>query len=385
MAAESWFDSFPERRGTDSEKWADVPAGVIPMFVADMDFRSPQCVIDALRERTEHGMYGYSMVPDSFYDAFISWERRIHGCTVAREEILLSAGVITGLQWSMKALTPEKGALIFHPSYPPFMGVPKALGKPLFTLEMEARDGKWAVDFDAFERLAAGGEIDAFILCNPHNPTGRSWTREELTRMLSICKAHGITVYSDEIHGDIVMPGEEFVSVLSLPAEIAGEAVVLTAPSKTFNLPGLQTSCIVVRSAEKREKIAALMGNNHIPGPTFMGITAATAAYRDGEEWMREMNRYVSGNFDLMTEFFARKLPQVSFIRPQATYLAWLDFRAAGLSSEELDRRLIEAGVRLGKGTNYGEKAGEGYMRLTAACPRSLLSEALSRIEKALS
>ena len=174
MAADSWFDSFPERRGTDSEKWADVPAGVIPMFVADMDFRSPQCVIDALRERTEHGMYGYSMVPDSFYDAFISWERRIHGCTVAREEILLSAGVITGLQWSMKALTPEKGALIFHPSYPPFMGVPKALGKPLFTLEMEARDGKWTVDFDAFERLAAGGEIDAFILCNPHNPTGRS-------------------------------------------------------------------------------------------------------------------------------------------------------------------------------------------------------------------
>ncbi len=384
MTTASWFDSFPERRGTDSEKWAHVPENVIPMFVADMDFRSPQCVIDALRERAEHGMYGYSMVPGSFYDAFAAWEERVHGCHVAREEILLSAGVITGLQWSMKALTPEKGVLIFHPSYPPFMSVPENLGKPLFSIEMEARDGAWTVDFDAFEKIAAGGEVDAFILCNPHNPTGRVWSREELTRMLSICHAHGITVYSDEIHGDIIMPGEEFVSVLSLPEELSGEAVVLTAPSKTFNLPGLQTSCIVVRSSEKRQKIAALMRKNHIPGPTFMGITAATAAYREGEEWMREMNRYVSGNFDLMTEFFARKLPQVSFIRPQATYLAWLDFRRTGLNADELDRRLVQAGVQLGKGTNFGKKAGEGYMRLTAACPRRLLSEALERIRTAL-
>lgn len=329
-------------------------------------------------------MYGYSMVPDSFYDAFIRWEDRIHGCTVAREEILLSAGVITGLQWSVKALTPEKGALIFHPSYSPFMGVSRNLGKPISILEMEARDGAWTVDFDAFEAIAASGEVDTFILCNPHNPTGRSWSREELVRMFTICNAHGITVYSDEIHGDIIMPGETFTSVLALPEEIAGGAVVLTAPSKTFNLPGLQTSCIVVRSAEKRQKIAALMGQNHIPGPTFMGITAATAAYREGEEWMREMNRYVSGNFDLMTEFFARKLPQVSFIRPQATYLAWLDFRKTGMTSDELDKRLVEAGVQLGKGTGYGEKAGEGYMRLTAACPRSLLSEALERIRRAL-
>lgn len=385
MENSCWFDSFPERKGTCCDKWDHVKEGAIPMFVADMDFRSPQCVIDALVRRAQHGVYGYSFAGDEFYQAFCDWEKKVHHCTVSRDEILLSAGVITGLQWAMKAITPDSGAMIMLPSYPPFMSVPQNLGKPLHTISMDCSTGTWEIDFDRFEELAAHEDINAFILCNPHNPTGRLWTKEEICRMLSICNKYHVMVYSDEIHGDIIMPGQTFTSVLELPEEIAGNAVVLTAPSKTFNLPGLQTSCIVIRNAENRKKVAELMASNHLPGPTFMGITAATAAYQDGESWMREMNAYVAENFSVMENFFAENLPQISFIRPQATYLAWLDFRKTGLSSAEINKRLLDSGVSLGLGTNFGAEDGEGFMRLTAACPRKLLLDALERIQKALS
>ncbi|MGI5894106.1 MAG: MalY/PatB family protein [Candidatus Merdivicinus sp.] len=383
MEHTEWFDSFPDRHGTSSSKWDECSADTIPMFVADMDFRSPQCVIDALIRRAEHGVFGYSFAGDDFYKAFCEWEERIHGCSVSKEEILLSPGVITGLQWSIQAITPQDGAMIMLPSYPPFMSVPRNLDKPLYPVTLCSDSGKWLFNWEEFETMAARPDVNTFILCNPHNPTGRMWTREELCQMLTICRQHQVTVFSDEIHGDIIMPGGEFVSVLSLPPEIAGDAVVLTAPSKTFNLPGLQTSCIVVRNPEMRKKIADLMGKNRIPSPTFMGITAATAAYQHGEEWMREMNAYVAENFRVMEEFFARELPEISFVRPQATYLAWLDCRKTGLSCEELNQRLLDAGVSLGVGTGFGKDAGEGFMRLTAACPRSLLLEALCRIKKA--
>ena len=273
------FDSFPERRGTCSAKWDGMAEGVIPMQVADMDFRSPQCVIDALKARADHGMFGYSFAGDAFFEAACGWQARVHGCTVNKEEILPAAGVITGLQWAMKALTPEGGCVILLPSYPPFMSVPENLSKPLHPVTMPNQNGRWELPLEALERELSREDVNAFILCNPHNPTGRIWTREELCSMLSLCKKHGVTVYSDEIHGDIILPGEEFVSVLSLPEELAGEAVVLNAPSKTFNLPGLQTSCMIVRNPAQRKKIAELMGRNHVPGPDIMGFAAATAAY----------------------------------------------------------------------------------------------------------
>ena len=378
------FDSFPERRGTCSAKWDGMAEGVIPMQVADMDFRSPQCVIDALKARADHGMFGYSFAGDAFFETACGWQARVHGCTVNKEEILPAAGVITGLQWAMKAQTPEGGCVILLPSYPPFMSVPENLSKPLHPVTMPNQNGRWELPLEALERELSREDVNAFILCNPHNPTGRIWTREELCSMLSLCKKHGVTVYSDEIHGDIILPGEEFVSVLSLPEELAGEAVVLNAPSKTFNLPGLQTSCMIVRNPAQRKKIAELMGKNHVPGPDIMGFAAATAAYTGGEEWLREMVRYVAGNLDVMADFFARELPEISFIRPQATYLAWLDCRKTGLSCKELHEKFLSAGVSLGVGTNFGETAGEGFMRLTAACPRALLTEALRRMKKAL-
>lgn len=378
------FDTFPCRRNTSCSKWDTIPEGSIPLFVADMDFRSPQCVVDALVKRAEHGCFGYSFPGDDFFEAVCGWQKRVHGCTVTKEEIIPVPGVITGLQWSIKALTPEGGCVIMLPSYPPFMSVPKNLDKPLYTVTLTGDNGCWELDMAALEKELAREDVNTFILCNPHNPTGRVWTRDELCQMLTLCNQYGVTLYSDEIHSDIVMPGETFTSVLSLPADLAGHAVVLNAPSKTFNLPGLQTSCIMVRDAEQRKKISQMLGRNHVPGPSFMGITAATAAYNGGEEWMREMNQYVAGNFDAMTEFFAKELPAISFIRPQATYLVWLDCRKTELSSKELDEKFRAAGVILGLGTNFGETAGEGFMRFTAACPRELLMEALKRMKQAL-
>lgn len=379
------FDTFPDRKGTCSSKWSGLRSETeIPMFVADMDFLSPDCVVEALKKRADHGMFGYTYVGEDFYQTFCEWEKEIHGCEVKTEEILPTAGVITGLQWSMQALTGKGGALVMLPAYPPFLSVPKNLDKPLITVEMKPENGKWSWDEAELERIVQSGEVDSFILCNPHNPTGRLWSREELCRLLSICREHNIRVFSDEIHGDIVLPGEEFVSVLSLPQEIAGEAVVLTAPSKTFNLPGLQTSCAVIRDAESRKKISDLMAKSHVPGPDLMGIAAAAAAYRGGAEWLREMIAYLKGNLDLIEVFLREHLPEVSFIRPQATYLVWLDFRKTGMTSAELSEKLRDGGVFLSAGTNFGKEAGEGYMRLTAACPRHLLEEALYRIEKAI-
>ena len=378
------FDQVISRRGTNSSKWDTVPEGTIPLYVADMDFRSPQCVIDALKKRADHGFFGYTFAGDDFFEAVCGWQKRIHGCTVKKEEIVPVPGVITGLQWSMKALTPTGGCVTLLPAYPPFLSVPQNLDKPLTTVTLSGDSGRWELDLDALEKELAREDVNAFILCNPHNPVGRAWTEEELCRMLSRCKKHGVTVYSDEIHGDIVMPGETFTSVLSLPEELAGQAVVLNAPSKTFNLPGLQTSCIIVRDPEQRRKISELLGRSHIPGPSIMGFTAAAAAYSGGEQWVREMNQYVSENFDLMAEFFARELPSISFHRPEATYLAWLDCRKTGLTCKELDEKFRAAGVSLGVGTNFGETAGEGFMRFTAACPRELLTEALKRMKQAL-
>ncbi len=379
------FDTFPDRKNTCSSKWSELKSEKeIPMSIADMDFRSPDCVVEALKERSQHGMFGYTYVGDDFYQAFCDWEKKIHGSDVKNEEIIPTAGVITGLQWSMQALTGKGGALVMLPAYPPFLSVPKNLEKPLVTMEMKPENGKWNWDKAEFERIAKSGKIDTFILCNPHNPTGRLWSREELCWMLSISRENNIQVFSDEIHGDIILPGEEFVSVLSLPMEIAGDAVVLTAPSKTFNLPGLQTSCAVIRNADSRKRVKDLMAKSHLPGPNLMGITAATAAYRGGEEWLREMISYLKENIDFTEKFLREHLPEITFIRPQATYLLWLDFRKTGWKCDKLSEKLRDGGVFLSAGTNFGKEVGEGFMRLTAACPRSLLKEALERIEKVI-
>ncbi len=378
------FDTCPDRRGTDSSKW-DGPSGVLPMFVADMDFRSPDCAVRAMQERAAHGVFGYTFPGESYLTAFRDWEKNVHSVTLSKEEIFTVSGVITGLSWAIHALCREgEGCIVTIPAYPPFFVAPKSWGVTVRECFLRETDGRWELDFDAFEALTREPSVTGFILCNPHNPTGRAWTRDELIRMLEICNQNGVWVFADEIHGDIIMPGTVFTSVLSLPDRLLERTVVLNAPSKTFNLPGLQTSNLIVRDPSLRKQIQEELDLHHVSPPNLMGLCAGAAVYREGKPWRDAMITYVSQNFRRMEEFFAQELPSVPFRMPEATYLAWLDFRKTGLTSRELDARFREAGVALGLGTIFGETAGEGFMRLTAACPRSMLEDGLSRIAAAL-
>lgn len=373
------FDSCPDRRGTDSFKW-QVPENALPLSLADMDFRSPDCAVRALEARAAHGVFGYGILPDGYVTALRTWEKELHGVTLAKDELIAVPGVITGLSWAMKTLCKEGGGCIVPtPAYPPFFATPESWGLNVRECPLLEVNGSWETDFAALEALVRDPSVTAFILCNPHNPTGRAWSREDLIRMLTLCRENGVSVFADEIHGDLALPGTVFTSVLTLPEELLQNVVVLNAPSKTFNLPGLQTSNLIVRDPALRKQIQETLNRHHINPPNVMGLAAGEAVYREGRPWRDAMLAYVAENFAVMERFFAERLPEVPFRRPEATYLAWLDFRKTGLSSAELNKRFREAGVFLGPGANFGS-IGEGYMRLTAACPRSMLTEALERM-----
>lgn len=378
------FDTCPDRRNTDSIKWK-VPETLLPMFVADMDFRSPECVDRALKARISHGVYGYGSLTNGYVSALQNWEKELHGVSLQKEELSVVPGVITGLSWVLHTVCREgEGCIVPTPAYPPFFATPKSWNLSVRECPLLQKDSSWEMDFDAFEGLAKDPGVTSFILCNPHNPTGRAWSREDLIRMLTICRENHVFVLADEIHGDLALPGTAFTSVLSLPEELLTGAAVLNAPSKTFNLPGLQTSNLIIRDPDLRKRVTDELSTHHVSAPNILGLCAGEAAYREGRPWRDAMIEYVAGNFAFLKDFFAKKLPELPFAIPEATYLSWLDFRFTGLSGKELDRRFKEAGVFLGLGTNFGS-AGEGYMRLTAGCPRSMLEEGASRIVKALS
>ena len=376
------FDFCPSRQGTDSIKW-NRPENFLPMSVADMDFKSPECVIRALQERAAHGVFGYTSQGRGYFQALKNWEMEVHGAVLEEEELFTVPGVITGLSWAIHALCRTgESCIVATPAYPPFFVTPRSWGVTVQETQLMQTGDGWEMDFEAFEKLAQQPDVTGFILCNPHNPTGRAWTRDELCRMLEICNRNEVFVFADEIHGDIIMPGTVFTSVLTLPENLLERTILLNAPSKTFNLPGLQTSNLIVRNPELRRVIQREIAAHHVSQPNLMGLCAAEAAYKEGKPWRDAMISYVSKNFDQVEEFF-KEIPSVCFSRPEATYLAWLDFRKTGLSSAQLAERFEKAGVSLGVGTIFG-KNGEGFMRLTTACPRSMLMEGLNRIAAAL-
>lgn len=381
------FDKLTERRGTNSYKWdTPVDADVLPMWVADMDFEVAPAITKALQERVTQGIFGYTMVPDSYYEAIVDWFKRRHGWTLERDWILYTTGVVPAVSCALKALTlPGEKVLVQTPAYNCFFSSIANSGCQLAENELVYEGGTYHVDFDDFERKCADEKTTVFLLCNPHNPAGRVWKREELERMNDICLKHGVKVVSDEIHCELVMPGFRFVPFASVSAACRDNCVVLNSPSKAFNIAGLQIANIICADAAVRRRIDRAVNINEVCDVNPFGVLALQAAYTAGEEWLDELNAYIHGNYELVKDFVAKEMPKLKVVRMEGTYLVWLDVMGLESTSDELtDKLLKEAKVMVNSGTMYGRRAGEGFIRLNIACPRARLLEGLKRMGRCL-
>ena len=381
------FDKLTERRGTNSYKWdSPVDADVLPMWVADMDFEVAPAITKALQERVTQGIFGYTMVPDSYYEAIVGWFKRRHDWTIERDWILYTTGVVPAVSCALKALTlPGEKVLLQTPAYNCFFSSIANSGCQLAENELVYEGGTYHVDFDDFERKCADEKTTVFLLCNPHNPAGRVWKREELERMNDICLKHGVKVVADEIHCELVMPGFRFVPFASVSAACRDNCVVLNSPSKAFNIAGLQIANIICADAAVRRRIDRAVNINEVCDVNPFGVLALQAAYTAGEEWLDELNAYIHGNYELVTDFVAAEMPKLKVVRMEGTYLVWLDVMGLESTSDELtDKLLKEAKVMVNSGTMYGRRAGEGFIRLNIACPRARLLEGLKRMGRCL-
>ena len=381
------FDHTPQRRGTNCVKWDTAEAqGAIPMWVADMDFCVAKPITDALMHRVEHGVFGYTQVPDAYYDAIISWFQRRHDWHIQREWIQYTSGVVPALSVVVKALTqPGDKVLILTPVYNCFFSSIRNNGCETAESALVYEDGTYHVDFEDMERKAADPSVKLFILCNPHNPAGRVWTPEELRKMNEICLKHGVKVVADEIHCELVMPGYRFTPFASVSKECLDNAITCNSPSKSFNTAGLQIANIICNDAETRDRIDRAININEVCDVNPFGVEALMAAYNESEEWIDQLCLYLYENYNALCEFFKMKMPQLTVTKLEGTYLVWVDIRPLGISSDELSEKLLREGhVLVNSGTMYGREAGEGFIRINIACSRQQMMEALDRIASIL-
>lgn len=377
------FDTVINRRGTNSYKWDIVKEeDVIPLWVADMDFKAAPAILEALKKRVEHGVFGYTLVPDSYYEAIINWFARRHNWQIDRSWIIYTTGVVPAVSCAIKALTlPGEKVLIQAPDYNCFFSSIKNNGCEVAENELVRRGDSYEVDFEDFERQCADEKTTVFLLCNPHNPAGRVWTKEELERMNDICLTHGVRVISDEIHCELVMPGHRFTPFAAISDACRDNSVVLNSPTKAFNIAGLQIANIICADPAMRRRIDRAVNINEVCDVNPFGVVALQAAYNESEEWLDSLNHYIWGNYLALKEFIAKELPRLEVARLEGTYLAWVDIKATGLTSDEAYGKLMKEGrVYVNSGTMYGRRAGEGYLRINLACPRATLLEGLKRM-----
>ena len=374
------FDEIVVRRGTNCVKWDErhTDPDMIPMWVADMDFRVAPAIQQALEKRVAHGVFGYNIVPESYYEAVISWFRRRHQWEIERSSILYTTAVVPAMSCVIKALTmPGEKVLILSPAYNCFFSSIRNNGCEVLESPLKRREYTFEVDWDDFEAKCADEKTTLFLLCNPHNPCGRVWRRDELQKMYDICKKHDVKVVSDEIHCELIMPGYQFVPF----GTITDDCVVMNSPSKNFNTAGLQIANIITKNPSWRRRIDRAININEVCDVNPFGIVALEAAYNESEDWLDELNQYLWQNYQMLCDFFADRLPQLKVSRLEGTYLVWVDHRALGISTDAYFNRLLnEAHVWVSPGTMYGPLTGEGYIRINIACPRSQLTEALERI-----
>lgn len=374
------FDKTIDRRATNSYKWDSAPGGVLPMWVADMDFRTAPAIIDALQKRVAHGIFGYTRVPDAYYDAVTSWFSRRHGWDIDREWIIYTSGVVPAVSAVIKALTvPGDKVIVQTPVYNCFFSSIRNNGCEIVSNPLRRTADTYEMDFDALERCAADPRAKVMLLCNPHNPAGRVWTPDELMRLGNICLRNGVTVVADEIHCELVYQGFKYTPFASLSDAFLHRSVTCVSPSKAFNIAGLQIANIVAFDNDMRSRIDKAININEVCDVNPFGVAATIAAYNEGEEWLNQLVDYLHGNYEAMAEFCRRELPEFPITRLEGTYLVWMDCSSLGMPSDALEHALLEdARLWLNAGTMYGAE-GEGYMRWNIACPRSVMLDGLNR------
>lgn len=382
------FDRLIARDGTNSVKH-DGRAGyfgtpdVLPLWVADMDFAAPEAVTRALVDRASHPVYGYSLYPQSLYEALIFWLQKRHSWQVERDAIVMAPGVVPSLYATVLALTkPGEGVIVQPPVYPPFFSAVTTNGRRLIENPLRLVEGRYAMDFDHLEQCAKEG-AKLLLLCSPHNPVGRVWSRAELLQLLDIARRYDIAILSDEIHADLVYSGKIHTALATLAGD-ADDVITAIAPSKTFNIPGLGLSCLIAKKPEHRKAIEKVFDSLHAGNFNPFSITAFEAAYRHGEAWLDELLCYLAGNRDGVTDYLEASLSDIRLIEPEGTYLLWLDCKKLGMSDHELRRFFVhEAKVGMNPGITFG-KGGSGHMRINIASPRAVIHDALARISKAV-
>ena len=374
------FDKTIDRRATNSYKWDSAPEGVLPMWMADMDFRTAPAIIDALQKRVAHGIFGYTRVPDAYYDAVTSWFSRRHGWNIDREWIIYTSGVVPAVSAVIKALTvPGDKVIVQTPVYNCFFSSIRNNGCEIVSNPLRRTADTYEMDFDALERCAADPRAKVMLLCNPHNPAGRVWTPDELTRLGNICLRNGVTVVADEIHCELVYQGFKYTPFASLSDAFLHRSVTCVSPSKAFNIAGLQIANIVAFDNDLRSRIDKAININEVCDVNPFGVAATIAAYNEGEEWLNQLVDYLHGNYEAMAEFCRRELPEFPITRLEGTYLVWMDCSSLGMPSDALEHALLDdARLWLNAGTMYGVE-GEGYMRWNIACPRSVMLDGLNR------
>lgn len=380
------FDEIIPRRETNSYKWdAAKEEDVLPMWVADMDFRTAPAVVEALRKRVEHGIFGYTKVPAAYYETVVDWFRRRHHWTIEKEWIIYTTGVVPALSAIIKALTsPGDKVLVQTPVYNCFFSSIRNDECEMIASPLIYEQGSYRIDFDDLEEKAADPKVKLMLLCNPHNPAGRVWTKEELTRIGEICLRHDVWVVADEIHCELVFPGHEYTPFASISKDFLMHSVNCTSPSKAFNLAGLQIANIISADAEVRAKIDKAININEVCDVNPFGVEALMAAYKEGKEWLEELKRYLYDNYNYLKAFFEKYLPEYPVTKLEGTYLVWVDCSVLQQSSTEIVETLLaKEKLWVNEGSLYGE-AGEGFIRINIACPRQRLMDGLDRLRRAL-
>lgn len=383
------FSRPTERRGTDSYKWDSAPeTDIIPLWVADMDFETFPGITEALQRRVAHGIFGYTRVPEAYYEAVCNWFGKHHGWHINREDIIYTSGVVPAVSAVIKALTlPGDQVIVQGPVYNCFFSSIRNNGCEMVSnsLIYNKEELRYEIDFDDLERKLAHERARLMLLCNPHNPGGRVWTRDELTRVAELCRKYGVRVVSDEIHCELTLYDNEYVPFGSLPDELSHGSITCCSPSKAFNTAGLQIANIVCRDAEVRNRIDRAININEVCDVNPFGVIALQAAYSDeGYEWLTQLRAYISSNYDLLRERFARELPKCKVMRMEGTYLAWIDCSELHISSDEIEEMLMhENKVWVNAGSMYGTE-GAAFIRINMACTSELLNEGITRIVNGL-
>ena len=384
------FDFLVNRKNTDCAKWDGLKDiygrdDILPLWVADMDFKSSPKIIEAIIERAKHGVFGYPFSSTKIFQSFMDWNIKRNHLDISEKWILTCPGVVTAFCFGILAFTKEgDGVMIQTPVYPPFHSSVKDNNRVMIQNELVEKDGYYTIDFEDFEKKIIDNNVKLFILCNPHNPVGRVWSKEELGKMAEICLKHDVKIFSDEIHSDLIFRGNKFTSILSLDEKYRKIIAVAMSPSKTFNIAGLYSSIVLIPDEGMRDKYNKISQSLHIGKLNIFGFTAMEAAYKYGEEWLEEVMDYIEENSEYMEDFIRENMPDIKYRKPEGTYLGWLDFRKVLPKAEDLNNLLVnKAKVALNNGISFGEN-GEGFARINLGCPRSILTDALNRIKDSL-